>query len=83
MMFALATDSQTRTSFINYLSRTSSVIFVVVMIILGVINYSLGKAYASDKKYQPETKRNINFLEDCIKGSIFVIMIIFVTSFVQ
>ena len=62
IMFSLATDSDTRDKFVDYLKRTLSVVFVVVMVILGVLTYSLSKAYASDKKYSPKTKRTINFV---------------------
>ena len=64
IMFSLATDSETRNKFVDYLQRTLSVVFVVVMVVLGVLTYTLSKAYANDKKYSPRTKRTINFIED-------------------
>ena len=57
--------------------------YLIVMAILGVFSYTLMKAYGSDKKYSPETKKKINFAEDLIKETVFVIMVIFVESFVK
>jgi len=57
----LATDTQIRQSFIDYLKRSSSLGFLVVMGVLGVISYTLMRAYGAEKKYSPSTKRTINF----------------------
>ena len=82
IMLSLATDEQTRNNFVDYLRRTVSVVEIVILMVLGVLVYSLSKAYHADKKYPPKTKRNINFLSDVIKGVIFVLMIVFISEFV-
>jgi hypothetical protein len=53
VMISLATDDQTRTSFIDYLGRSSSVAYLIVMLVLGVLNYSLNLASKKEKKYAP------------------------------
>ena len=80
---SLAVDQKTRDSFTTYLGKQSSIIFIVIMIILAVLSYSLSKAYSPDKNYQPNTKKKVNFVEDVVKGTIFLLMIIFITGFVN
>ena len=77
------TDQATRDSFIAYLGKQTSVFFLVIIIVLGVFSYTLSKAYGKDKNYTAGTKKKVNFIEDIVKGTIFVVMIIFITGFVN
>lgn len=56
---------------------------MILITCLAIVSYSLSNAYRKDKKYQPVTKRAINLAGDIVKGTIFVLMIIFITSFVR
>ena len=83
LVITLATDQATRDAFTSYLSRRENVALIVVMVLLGVLVYSLSKAYHKESKYTPSTKREINLCQDIVKGLIFVLMIVFVTQFVR
>ena len=79
----LSTDAQTRTMFFEFLGKTSSIIYVSCMTLLAVISYMLSKAHHKDANYSPKTKKQLNFIDDIVKGSIFLLMVIFITGFVR
>jgi hypothetical protein len=80
---SMATDATIRVNFSNYIGRTSSAVFIIVMVVMAAISYSLGKAYNKSEPYAPNTKRAINLIDDCLKGALFVVMIVFITGFVN
>lgn len=58
---SLATNAEIRQKFIDYLKRSESTTFLIIIGVLAVISYTLMKAYGSDKKYSAPTKKVINF----------------------
>ena len=51
------------------------------MVILAVVSHSLSKAHHKDTKYTPKTKKKLNFIDDIVKGTIFLLMVITLGGF--
>ena len=78
----LSLDSSFRQSITDYIGRGSNKAYVITLVVLGVLVLALNKLYVKDKHLSPTIRKVINFIEDLLRLAIFVIMLIFITTFV-